>query len=92
MKSINEEWIKQDKRFDLPFDRDLLLLSVESLLVVQILLGFVDWTDLFEVVEALDLLSELVDSINFFLDVPFDRALLQAIMGIYDTLIKGLKV
>ena len=31
--------------------------------------------DLSEVVEALDLLSESVDLIDLFLDVPFDRAL-----------------
>ena len=53
----------------------------------------VDWTEyLSEVVEPLDLLSELVDSIDLFLGEPFDRALLWAIMENYDTLIKGLKV
>ena len=65
---------------------------VASLLVVQILLGCVDWKDLSEVVELLYSLSELVDSIDSFSDIPFDSALLQAIMKIYDTLIKGLKV
>ena len=92
MKSINKEWIKRDKRFNLSFDYDLLLFSDASLLVVWILFGFVDWTDLSEVVEPLDLLSEWVDSIDLFLDVPFDSALLWAIMEIYDTSIKGLKV
>ena len=74
------------------FDRDLFLLSEALLLVVWILLGFIDWTDLSKVVEPLDLLAELVDSIDLFSDVPFDRALLWAIMEIYNTLIKGLKV
>ena len=92
MKLINEDWMKQNKRFNLPFDRDLLLLSEASLLVVQILHGFVDWTDLSEVIEPLDLLSESVFSIDLFLDVPFDRALLWAIIEIQDTLTKGLKV
>ena len=89
MKSINKEWIKRDKRFNLSFDYDLLLFSDASLLVVWILFGFVDWTDLSEVVGPLDLLSE---SINLFWGVPFDSALLRAIMKNYDTLIKGLKV
>ena len=66
------------------------MLSEASWLVVQIL-GFVDLTDLSEVVEPLDLLYESVDSINLFLDVLFDRALLWATMEIYDTFIKGLK-
>ena len=66
--------------------------SVASILVVRILLVLVDWTDFSEVVEPLDLLSELVDSIDLFSDVPFDSALLQAIMEIYDTLFKGWKV
>ena len=52
----------------------------------------VDWTDLAEVVEPLDLLSKLVDSIDLFWGVLFDRALLWAIMENYDTLFKGLKV
>ena len=39
-----------------------------------------------------DMLSELVELIFLLSDVPFDRALLQVIMEIYDTLIKGLKV
>ena len=43
-------------------------------------------------VEPLDSFSESVDLIELFFDVPFDRALLQAIMEIYDTLIKDLKV
>ena len=43
-------------------------------------------------VEPLDLLHELVDSINLYLGEPFDTALLQAIMENYDTLIEGLKV
>ena len=85
MKSIDEEWIKQKERFNLPFYRNLLLLCI-------ILLGFVGWTDLSEVVQPLDLLSESIDSIELFLDVPFDRVLLWAIMEIYDTLINGLKV
>ena len=55
-------------------------------------LVFVDKTDLSEVVESLDILSDSVDSINLFLGEPFDNALLWAIMEIYDTLIKGLKV
>ena len=84
--------MKENKRFDLLFDRDLLLSSVASLLVVWILHGFVDWTDLSEVVEPLDFLSESVDSIDLFLDVPFDSALLQVIMENYDTLMKGSKV
>ena len=56
---------------------------------LQILLGFVDWIDLSEVVEPLDLLS---GSIDLFGGVPFDSALLRAIMKNYVTLIKGLKV
>ena len=63
-------------RFNVSYDCDLLLFSDASLLVVQILLGFVDWTDLSEAVEPLDLLSELVDSIDSYLDVPYDSALL----------------
>ena len=43
-------------------------------------------------VEPLDLLSELVDSIDLYSDVPFDRALFRAIMESFYTLIKGLKV
>ena len=92
MKSINEEWTKQNKRFNLPFDRDLLLLSAASLLVVWILLRFVGWTNFSELVKQLESLSEPFDSINYFFDVSFDRVLLWAIMEIYDTLIKGLKV
>ena len=65
------------------------MLSEASLLVVWILLGFVDWTDLSEVVGPFDMLSESVNSINLFSDVPFDRALLQAMMKFHDTLIKG---
>ena len=84
--------MKQNERFNLPFDWDLLLLSTVSLLVVQILLLHVDWTDLSEVVEPLDLLSELIDSRNLFSGVPFDSSLLWAIMKIHNTLIKGLKV
>ena len=57
MTSINKEWIKQDERFDFPFDRDLLLLSEASLLVGRILFVFVDWTDLSEMVGPLDSLS-----------------------------------
>ena len=63
--------------------------SAASFLVVWILLVLADWTDLSEVVEPLDLFSE---SIDLFWGVPFDSALLQAIMKNYDTLIKGLKV
>ena len=92
MKSINKEWTKQDERFNLSYDWDLLLFSGASLLVVRIFLGFVDWTDLSEVVELLGSLSELVDSKDLLSDVPFDSALLWAIMEIYDALIKGLKV
>ena len=92
MKSINEEWIKWDQRCNLSYDRDLFLLSEASILVVWTLLGFVYWTDLSKLVEPLDLLSELVDSIDLFSDVPLDSALLQAIMEIYEFLIKGLKV
>ena len=66
--------------------------SDASLLVVWILLGYVDWTDISEVVEPLDLLSVLVDSIDLFSDVSFDSALLWALMEMYDTLIEGLKV
>ena len=43
-------------------------------------------------VELLDLLSGLVETIDLYLDVPLDRAVLWAIMEIYDSLIKGLKV
>ena len=48
------------------------MLSEESILVVWILLGFVDWTDLSEVVEPLDWIFEGVDSINLFSDVAVD--------------------
>ena len=90
---MDEEKVKRNKRLNLAFDCYLLsLLSSASLLVVRILVGLVDWTDLSEVVEPLVLKSELTDSIDLFSDVPFDRDLLQAIMEIYDTLIKGLKV
>ena len=89
---FNNEWIKQNERFNLQFDWDLLLLSAALLLVVQILLVLVDWTNLSEVVEPFDLLSELVDSIDLFLDKLFDSALIRSIMKNYDTLIKGLKV
>ena len=92
MTSINEECINQDKSFNFPFDRDSLLLSAVSLLVVTILLAFVDWTLLSLVVAQLESWSESVDSINLFLDLLFDRFLLWAIMENYDTLIKGLKV
>ena len=68
---------------------NLLLSSAASLLVVRILFVLVNRTDLSEVVEPLDLLS---DSIDLFWGVPFDSALLRAIMKNYDTLIKGLKV
>ena len=87
---LNDEWIKQNKRFNPWFDWDLFLSSAASLLVVQILPVLVDWTDLSEVAEPLDLWHEYVDSIN--LGEPFDRALLRAIMEKYDTLIKGLNV
>ena len=68
---------------------NLLVSSAASLLVVQKLFVLVNRTDLSEVVEPLDLLS---DSIDLFWGVPFDSALLRAIMKNYDTLIKGLKV
>ena len=68
---------------------NLLLSSAASLLVVRILFVLVNRTDLSEVVEPLDLLS---DSIDLFWGVPFDSALLRAIMKNYVTLIKGLKV
>ena len=68
---------------------NLLVSSAASLLVVRILFVLVNRTDLSEVVEPLDLLS---DSIDLFWGVPFDSALLRAIMKNYDTLIKGLKV
>ena len=64
VKPFNNEWIIQNKRFNLWFDLNLLLLSAASLLVVWILLLLDDWTDLFKAVEPLDLLSELVDSID----------------------------
>ena len=63
---------KMGKRFDLLYNWDLPFFSGTSLLVVWILLKFVDWTDLSEVVEPLDSLSELVDSIDLSLDVSFD--------------------
>ena len=44
--------------------------------VVRKLLMLVDWTDLSEVIEPLDFLSESVDFIDLFWGVPFDRALL----------------
>ena len=68
---------------------NLLVSSAASLLVVRKLFVLVNRTDLSEVVEPLDLLS---DSIDLFWGVPFDSALLRAIMKNYDTLIKGLKV
>ena len=71
---------------------NLLVSSAASLLVVRKLFVLVNRTDLSEVVEPLDLLSELIDSIDLFWGVPFDRALLQAIMENYDTLNKHLKV
>ena len=87
------QWMNNtEKRFNLWFDWKLLLSSAALLFVLLRLLVLVDWTDLSEVVEPLDLLSELVDLINLFWGVPFDRALLWAIMENYDTLIKGLKV
>ena len=92
MLSFNNEWIIRNKRFKLQFDWDLLLSSAAIVFVVRKLLVLVDWTNLSEAVEPLDLLSELVDSIDMFFGVPFDRALLQAIMENYDTLITGLKV
>ena len=92
VKRFNNEWIKRNKRFNLQFNLDLLLSSAASLFVLQMLLVLVDWTDLSEVVEQLDLLSESVDLINLIWEVPFDRALLWAIMENYDTLTKGLKV
>ena len=68
---------------------NLLVSSAASLLVVRKLFVLVNRTDLSEVVEPLDLLS---DSIDLFWGVPFDSALLRAIMKNYDTLIKGFKV
>ena len=53
---------------------------------------YVDWTHLSEVVEPHELLSKLVDSIYLFLEVPYNRFLLQAIKENYDTLVKGLKI
>ena len=78
--------------FNLSFDRDLLLLSAASILEVRILLVFIDWTLSSVVVEPLELCSELIDSIDLFLDVPFDRFVLWAMMENYDILIKGWKV
>ena len=60
MTSINEECIKQDERFNLPFNRGFLLLSAAQVYAVRMLLAFVDWKLLSVVVEPLEWLSESV--------------------------------